>query len=224
MIDDPDGVRAAASILSLPVSSISLGVLGQHGPGQQHGDDAGAEAHLRLAEPRAFGGDGDVAGKRHLEGAGHAEAVDQRDGRFGAVPERHDEVELPFHLAAHVIDGRHVPLGRGLHANRSRRRRRAPPRAPGRRGRDRPRPARATLPAFVHGLVVKAFSTCGRLKTSEATGPSISTLMWLRSRVDLHAHDSRCCKCASVRWRASVAAVSLWGGYPRRLKPCSVPG
>jgi hypothetical protein len=115
MIDDADRVGASGVHLVVAGQQHFLGMLGQHGPRQQHGDDARAEADLGLSEARPLGGDGDVAGEGHLESPGHAEAVHEGDRGLRAIPESHDEIELPFHLAADMVHGGHVAFRRGFH-------------------------------------------------------------------------------------------------------------
>jgi len=41
--------------------------------------------------------------------------VHEGDRGLRAVPEGHDEIELPFHLPAYVVDGGHVAFRGGLH-------------------------------------------------------------------------------------------------------------
>ena len=83
-------------------------------PRQQHGDDTCAETHLRLTKHCALGRYRNVAGERQFKRAGEAIPLRHGDGRFRAVPEFDDEIELQHHLRTYLIDAVEIALRRGL--------------------------------------------------------------------------------------------------------------
>jgi len=82
---------------------------------QKHRNRARAELHFRRAEPRAGRGNGDVASKRQFERSADAIAMDGGDRRLGAIPERHDEVEIGLSGRCSSADQKHASgiAGRG---------------------------------------------------------------------------------------------------------------
>ncbi len=121
-VDDPQPQSVRSGHLIVAGQQQLLRRLRPGDPGQQHGDNAGAKAHLRLAELGALRRYGNVAGQRQFERASQAVAMHRGDGRLRRVPELHDEVELQAHLHLPILHILHLALGRGFQIEASRKR------------------------------------------------------------------------------------------------------